>query len=84
MMIGIGYNNVVSLDKVVAIVTPDSAPIRRLVQEAKAEGVLIDATCGRRMRSVIVTDSDYVIISAIAPETIAARVPANKKQGEAN
>lgn len=75
-LINIGYGNMVSSARLVAIVAPDAAPVRRIVQEARDRGTLIDATCGRRTRSVIITDSDHVILSAIQPETIAARTSA--------
>ena len=79
MMINIGFGNIVSSDKLVVIVTPEAAPIRRLVQEAKASGRLVDATCGRRTRAVLVMDNDQIILSALQPETIAGRYAANKK-----
>ena len=72
-LINIGFGNIVSGDRVVAIVSPESAPIKRIVQEARDKGLLIDATCGRRTRAVIITDSDHVILSAIQTETIAGR-----------
>ncbi len=71
--INIGFGNMVSSAKLVAVVSPESAPIKRLVQDARDGGRLIDATYGRRTRAVIVTDSDHVILSAVQPETIAAR-----------
>lgn len=71
--INIGFGNMVSSAKLVAVVSPESAPIKRLVQDARDTGKLIDATYGRRTRAVIVTDSDHVILSAVQPETIAAR-----------
>ncbi|MDR2357498.1 MAG: DUF370 domain-containing protein [Oscillospiraceae bacterium] len=71
--INIGFENMVSWDKVVAIVSPDSAPIRRLVVDARDRGVLIDATCGRRTRAVIITDSGNVVLSIKRPETIAGK-----------
>ena len=73
-LINIGYGNMVSASRVIAIVAPDSAPIKRIVQDARDRGRLIDATYGRRTRAVIVMDSDHVILSAIQPETIAARL----------
>ena len=79
-LINVGFGNIVSGDRVVAIVSPDSAPIKRIVQESKEKGLLIDATCGRRTRAVIITDSDHVILSAIQTETIAGR--AEPKDGE--
>ncbi len=72
-LINIGYGNIVSADKVVAIVNPDSAPIKRIVQEARESGYLIDATCGRRTRAVIITDSNHIILAAIQPETVGNR-----------
>lgn len=72
-LINIGFGNLFSGDRVIAIVSPDSAPIKRIVQESKDKGLLIDATCGRRTRAVIITDSDHVILSAIQTETIASR-----------
>jgi len=77
-MINIGYGNIVSERRIIAIVTPDSSPIKRMVQEARDRGMLIDATCGRRTRSVIITDSDHVILSAVVTETIAGRTEAVK------
>ena len=73
-LINIGFGNMVNAGKLIAIVSPESAPIKRIVQEARDKGSLIDATYGRRTRSVIVMDSDHVILSAIQPETIAARL----------
>ncbi len=72
-LINIGFGNIVSGSRVVAIVSPESAPIKRIVQEARDKGLLIDASCGRRTRAVIITDSDHVILSAIQTETIAGR-----------
>ncbi len=72
-LINIGFGNLVAASRIVAIVSPDSAPIKRIVQEAKERGIVIDASYGRRTRAVIVTDSDHVILSALQPETIAGR-----------
>ena len=72
--INIGFGNMVSAGRIVAIASPDSAPIKRLAQDAKEEGRVIDVSCGRRTRSVIITDSDHVILSAIAAETITNRL----------
>ena len=72
--INIGFGNVVSAHRLISIVAPESAPIKRIVQEAREAGRLIDATYGRRTRSVLIADSDHVILSAIQPETIAARL----------
>lgn len=73
-LINIGFGNIVSSDRIIAIVSPESAPIKRMVQEAKDQGSAIDATCGRRTRAVLIMDSDHIILSAIQPETIAGRV----------
>lgn len=73
-LINIGYGSIVSADRVIAIVSPESAPIKRLVQESKDENKLIDATYGRKTRSVIVTDSEYIILSGMQPETVANRL----------
>lgn len=73
-LVNIGFGNMVSSSRLVAIVSPESAPIKRTVQEAKDNGRLIDATYGRRTRAVIITDSDHVILSAIQPETVANRM----------
>ena len=72
-LLNIGFGNTVSASKIVAIVTPDSAPMRRLREEAKQAGRLIDASQGRRTRAIIITDSGHVILSAIQAETIAQR-----------
>ncbi len=73
-LINIGFGNMVSASKLVAIVSPESAPIKRIIQDARDKGVLIDATYGRRTRAVIVMDSDHVVLSSIQPETVANRV----------
>lgn len=73
-LINIGFGNMVSAGRLVAIVSPESAPIKRMVQEARDRGVLIDATYGRRTRAVLVTDSDHIVLSAIQPETVAGRL----------
>ena len=72
--INIGYGNMVAVDRIVALVSPDSAPIKRLIQDAKDDGRVIDVTCGRKTRAVIVTDSEHVILAAIQTETIANRL----------
>ena len=73
-LINIGFGNIISANRLVAIVSPDSAPIKRIIQEARDKGMLIDATYGRRTRAVIITDSDHIILSAIQPETVANRL----------
>ncbi len=73
-LINIGFGNIVSANRLVAIVSPESAPIKRTIQEARERGMLIDATYGRRTRAVIITDSDHIILSAVQPETVAHRL----------
>ena len=73
-LINIGFGNMVASSRLIAIVSPESAPIKRIIQDAKERGTLIDATYGRRTRAVIVTDSDHVILSAVQPETVANRL----------
>ena len=72
--INIGFGNLVSAGRVIAVVGPESAPIKRMVQEAREQGTLIDATYGRRTRAVLIMDNDHVVLSAIQPETIANRL----------
>lgn len=73
-LINIGYGNMVSAGRVVAVVSPESAPIKRMIQDARDGGNLIDATYGRRTRAVIVADSGHIILSAIQPETVSNRI----------
>jgi regulator of extracellular matrix RemA (YlzA/DUF370 family) len=80
-MLNIGYGNLVIASRVVAIVSPHSSPMRRLREEASERGKLVDATHGRRTRSILVTDSDHVILSAINPETIASRIDPGEAAG---
>ena len=72
-LINIGFGNIVSANRVIAIVSPESAPIKRIISDARDRGQLIDATYGRRTRAVIITDSGHVVLSAIQPETVANR-----------
>ncbi len=73
-LINIGFGNMVSASRLVAIVSPDSAPIKRIIQDVRDRGELIDATYGRRTRAVIIMDSGHVVLSAIQPETVAGRI----------
>ena len=73
-LINIGFGNMVSAGRLIAIVSPESAPIKRMVQEARDRGVLIDATYGRRTRAVLIMDSDHIVLSALQPETVAGRL----------
>jgi len=79
-LVNIGFGNIVSANRIIAIVSPDSAPIKRMIQEARDNGTLIDATYGRRTRAVIITDSDHIILSAVQPETVAHRLNAKDSQ----
>lgn len=72
--INIGYGNMVAVERVVTLVSPDSAPVKRLIQDAKDDGRIIDVTCGRKTRAVVITDSEHVILSALQTETIANRL----------
>ena len=80
-LINIGFGNIVSANRIISIVSPESAPIKRIIQEARDRGMLVDATYGRRTRAVIITDSDHVILSAVQPETVAHRL-ASKETNE--
>ncbi len=75
-LINIGFGNIVAANRIVVIVSPESAPIKRIIQDAKERGMCIDATYGRRTRAVIICDSDHVILSAVQPETVAHRLSA--------
>ncbi len=73
-LINIGFGNIVSSDRLVAVVSPESAPIKRMIQEARERSMLIDATYGRRTRAVIIMDSDHIVLSALQPTTVANRL----------
>jgi len=77
-LINIGFGNIVSANRIISIVSPESAPIKRIIQEARDSGMLIDATYGRRTRAVIICDSHHVILSAVQPETVAHRLSAKE------
>lgn len=81
-LINIGFGNIVPADKVIAIISPESAPIKRVMREADEKGKLINATYGRRTRAVIVTSSDHIILSALLPETISNRLNQEELQDE--
>lgn len=76
-LINIGFGNIVSSDRLVAVVSPESAPIKRMIQEARDRSMLIDATYGRRTRAVIIMDSDHIVLSAVQPSTVANRLNEN-------
>ena len=81
-LINIGFGNMVSAGRLIAIVSPESAPIKRMVQEARDRGMLVDATYGRRTRAVLITDSDHIILSALQPETVAGRLGGKESAAE--
>lgn len=76
-LVNIGFGNIVNSERVISIVSPDSAPIKRMVQEAKDNKTAIDATYGRRTRAVLIMDSGHIVLSAVQPETVAARMDKN-------
>lgn len=75
-LINVGFGNVVCAERIIAVVSPDSAPVKRMIQDARENRRVVDATQGRRTRAVIVTDSDHIVLSAIQPETVSARLAA--------
>ena len=79
-LINIGFGNMVSANRIIAIVSPESAPIKRVISDAREKGALVDATYGRRTRAVIITDSGCIVLSAIQPETIAGRLSGKHEQ----
>ena len=81
-LVNIGFGNIVSAGRIISIVSPDSAPIKRLVQEAKDSKMAIDATYGRRTRAVLIMDSGHVILSAVQPETVAGRLEKEQVEDE--
>ncbi|MGE5416913.1 MAG: extracellular matrix/biofilm regulator RemA [Acidobacteriota bacterium] len=81
-LVNIGFGNIVAANRIVAIVSPESAPIKRIIQEAREKGILIDATYGRRTRAVIIVDSGHIILSAVQPETVANRLSVKESHSE--
>ncbi|GAE29188.1 extracellular matrix/biofilm regulator RemA [Halalkalibacter hemicellulosilyticus] len=81
-LINIGFGNIVSANRIISIVSPESAPIKRIIQDARDRNMLIDATYGRRTRAVIIADSDHVILSAVQPETVAQRLTTKEEGSE--
>ncbi len=81
-LINIGFGNLIAAERIVSIVSPDSAPIKRMVQDARDKGRLIDASYGRKSRAVIFTDSDHIVLSAIQPDTINSRIAEEENTGE--
>ena len=81
-LINIGFGNLISAQRLIAVVSPDSAPVKRLVQESRDRGMLIDATYGRKTASVLIMDSDHVVLSAISPDAIAGRADSRDEESE--
>ncbi len=81
-LVNIGFGNMVAAERIITVVSPESAPIKRIIREAEDDGSLINATYGRRTRSVIVTDSDHIILSALQPETISGRLTGEEDKNE--
>lgn len=80
-LVNIGFGNVVLSDRIIAVISSESAPVKRIIREAEEKGKLVNATYGRRTRAVVVTDSDHIVLSALQPETIAGRIT---EEDEAN
>lgn len=82
-LVNVGFGSLISISRLVSVVSPDSAPIKRVISDARERGLLVDASYGRRTRAVIITDSGHVFLSALTPETIAARIEGrNEPEGE--
>lgn len=82
--INVGFGNIVNANKIIGVISPEAAPIKRMVQNAKDSGMAIDATCGRKTKAVIVMESGHLMLSALLPETIANRVNSDSTRGELN
>lgn len=81
-LVNIGFGNIVAANRIISIISPESAPIKRIIQEARDKGMLVDATYGRRTRAVVVVDSGHIILSAVQPETVANRMVAQTADSE--
>lgn len=81
-LVNIGFGNIVAANRIISIISPESAPIKRIIQEARDKGMLVDATYGRRTRAVVVVDSGHIILSAVQPETVANRLVAQTADAE--
>lgn len=81
-LVNIGFGNIVAANRIISIISPESAPIKRIIQEARDKGMLVDATYGRRTRAVVVVDSGHIILSAVHPETVANRLVAQTADSE--
>lgn len=83
-LLNVGFGNLVMADRLVSVVSPDAAPIKRLVQDARDRATLIDASCGRKTKSVLIMDSDHVVLSAVSTETLAARLESENSGADEN
>ena len=81
-LVNIGFGNIVAANRIISIISPESAPIKRIIQEARDKGMLVDATYGRRTRAIVVVDSGHIILSAVQPETVANRLVAQTADSE--
>ena len=81
-LLNIGFGNMVSAGRIIAVIAPDSAPVKRMVQEARDGGTLVDATAGRRTRAVLLMDSGHIVLSALQPETIGGRLQNDTEEGK--
>lgn len=84
-LVNIGFGNMIAVDRIMAVVSPDSAPIKRMAQEARDRGILIDATFGRKTRAVLILDNDHLVLSALTPEAVTGRIegePVNPQEEE--
>lgn len=81
-LLNIGFGNMVSAERLIAVISPDSAPVKRMIQEARDGGHLVDATAGRRTRAVVLMDSGHILLSAVQPETIAGRLQNDTEEGK--
>ena len=81
-LVNIGFGNIVAANRIISIISPESAPIKRIIQEARDKGMLVDATYGRRTRAVVVVDSGHIFLSAVQPETVANRLVAQTTDSE--
>lgn len=81
-LVNIGFGNIVAANRIISIISPESAPIKRIIQEARDKGMLVDATYGRRTRAVVVVDSGHIILSAVQPETVSNRLVAQTADSE--
>lgn len=84
ILVNIGYGNIINSDKIIGIISPEAAPVKRMVQSARDGGTAVDATCGRKTKAVLVMENGYLVLSALLPETIANRINPENERGEEN